>query len=130
MMTHTMSAAKFEAWLERYRAAWEGRDPRAAAELFTADAEYYWTPFDPPQRGRAEIAAAWEGAVNQQKDVQFTSEVLAVAGATGIARWHAKLTAVPSGDLVQLDGVLVAEFADDTRCRVFREWWHSIGRPY
>lgn len=126
----TIDASAFDAWLRSYGAAWEGRDARAAAALFTPDAEYFWTPFDPPQSGQGAIAAAWEGAVSQQKDIHFTYSVLAVSGATGIARWHTNLTAVPSGEPVQIDGILVAEFADSSRCRLFREWWHSVGKPY
>ena len=68
--------------------------------------------------------------MSQQKNVQFTFEVLATRGAQGIARWHTNLTNLPSGDPVQIDGVLIAEFADAQHCRVFREWWHSVGKPY
>ena len=52
---YALTVADFEAWLRGYKKAWEGRDAEAAAALFTPDAEYYWTPFDPPQRGRAAI---------------------------------------------------------------------------
>lgn len=130
MNAQNITTQTFENWLRGYKAAWEGRDSRAATELFTDQAEYYWTPFVPPQRGKGEIAAAWEGAVRQQKDVQFTFEVLAVSGATGIARWHTRLTSVPSNERVEIDGILLAEFAEPMRCCSFREWWHSEGKPY
>ena len=79
----TLTRDAFDSWLQAYRAAWEERQPQAAASLFTAQgAEYYWTPFDPPQRGREEIAAAWHGAVTQQRDIHMTFEVLAVDGGT------------------------------------------------
>ena len=106
----TLTGADFESWLRGYGKAWEGRDADAAAALFTPDAEYYWTPFDPPQRGRAEIAAAWNGAVQGQRDIAFEFDVLAAAGARGSAHWH--------------DGILIAEFAAEGQCRIFREWWH------
>jgi ketosteroid isomerase-like protein len=128
-MKTEVTARSFESWLRSYQAAWEGRDPRAAGELFTADAEYYWTPFDPPQRGPAEIAAAWAGAVAHQKDVRFAFTVLALAGASGIAHWHASFHTLPSGERVDLDGIFVVEFADPSRCRVFREWWHRVAQP-
>ena len=51
---------------------------------------YYWTPFDPPQRGRAEIAAAWSGAVRGQRDIAFEFDVLAAAGDRGSAHWHTR----------------------------------------
>lgn len=122
---HAISAADFDAWLRAYRAAWQGRDSKAAVRIFTDDAEYYWTPLDPPQRGHAGIAAAWEGAVSQQRDITFRYEILAVDGATGIAKWRADFTRLPAQAKVVIDGVLTAEFADAAHCSVFREWWHS-----
>ncbi len=125
---HSLNATDFQSWLRGYKRAWESRDSAAAAALFTTDAEYYWTPFDPPQAGRVEIAAAWEGAVLGQKDITFEYEVLAVAGGRGIARWHTRLTSVPQGEKVELDGILIAEFASPGQCCTFREWWHLRGK--
>lgn len=116
----------FDAWLKRYGEAWEGRDPAAAAKLFTPDAAYHWTPHDPPQRGPEQIAQAWDGAVSRQSDIRFTYEVLAVTGSTGIAHWHARFKAVPGGETVNIDGMLTAELDGTQRCRVFREWWHMV----
>ncbi len=124
-----MTIADFERWLHAYGQAWEGRDPAAAARLFTDDAEYYWTPLDPPQRGPAGIAGAWQAAVSQQRDVKFRYQVLAVNGATGIARWRADFTRLPAQSKVRIEGVLTAELVDGARCRVFREWWHSAETP-
>jgi hypothetical protein len=31
---------------------------------------------------------------------------------------------VPDGAPVELDGILIAEFASTGQCRTFREWWH------
>lgn len=120
-----ITAAEFAAWLGAYRRAWEGRDPAAAALLFTEDSEYHWTPLDPPQRGRAEIAAAWEGAVSRQRDIRFTFDILAVAGSKGIAAWRAEFTRLPAAAAVRIEGVLTADFAAPGQCRIFREWWHS-----
>lgn len=126
----TLTHDEFESWLQAYQAAWEGRDAQAAASLFSPGAEYYWTPFDPPQRGRDGVAAAWNGAVMHQRDIHMTFEVLAVEGKRGIAKWHTNFTAVPSNEPVQLDGILIAEFDGPQQCRVFREWWHQANKPY
>lgn len=122
-----LTTQQFDAWLRGYKAAWESRDPQAAAALFTADAEYYWTPFDPPHRGHSAIAAAWQGAVSQQKDVHFSYTVLAVDGARGIAHWHTRFNAIASGAAMQLDGIMAVELASPSQCRLFREWWHLKG---
>ena len=119
----------FDTWLRGYKNAWEKRDPAAAAALFTPDAEYYWTPFDPPHPGRPGIAGAWEAAVANQKDVTFEYSVVAVTGASGIARWHTRFTSVPEGGAVELDGVFITEFVSPGQCRTFREWWHVQSKP-
>ncbi|HXV41283.1 MAG TPA: nuclear transport factor 2 family protein [Steroidobacteraceae bacterium] len=126
---NAISAADFDAWLRAYGAAWQGRDSKAAVSIFTEDALYYWTPLDPPQRAHAGIAAAWDGAVSQQKDITFRFQVLAVTGATGIATWRADFTRLPTGAKVVIEGVLTAEFAAPGKCRLFREWWHAAETP-
>jgi uncharacterized protein (TIGR02246 family) len=125
---HALTLTDFERWLNGYKAAWEKRDPAAAAALFTPDARYFWTPFDPPQTGRAQIAAVWEAAVSAQKDIAFDFNVFAVAGARGCAQWHVRLTSVPQGERVEMDGIVIADFAAAGQCHTFREWWHLRGK--
>ena len=120
-----MRKEDFARWLRRYGEAWEKRDAKAATALFTEDAEYYWIPFGPPKRGLGEIETAWAGATAQQRDVRFTFQILATPGSLGIARWHTDLVRPVTSHAVELDGVLIAEFDDSRRCRVFREWWHT-----
>jgi hypothetical protein len=120
-----MTRESFDDWLRRYGAAWEGRDPETAATLFSADAEYYWTPFSPPKRGPSEIARAWAEATSRQRDIRFRCRVLGFDGRTGIAQWSTRLVRLHLGREVEIDGVLLAEFDGAGLCRVFREWWHG-----
>jgi uncharacterized protein (TIGR02246 family) len=114
----------FRAWLDDYGRAWEAQDPEASAALYREDALYFETPFDEPMRGVAAIRDYSAEAAAAQKDVKFGADVLAVSGDTGIARWRASFTRVPSGMRVELDGVFLVTFDDAGRCREFREWWH------
>lgn len=120
-----MDRLKLEGWLGRYGRAWEGRDPKAAAALFEETAEYYETPFEPPFRGRDEIRRYWRGATNSQRDISFSHEVLSVTASTGVARWKADFSRIPTGQRVRLDGVFVLTFNEAGLCIVLREWWHS-----
>jgi ketosteroid isomerase-like protein len=129
MGDYAATVEQFTQWLRAYQSAWEGRDPAAAARLFTDDARYHWMPLLPPQQGPAEIAAAWDGAVGQQRDIRFTFAVFGVSGATGMATWRADFTRLPDQFKVRIEGVLLAEFAAPGKCRVFREWWHSAESP-
>ncbi len=127
--TYVATVEQFTAWLRGYQAAWQGKDLAAAAKLFSDDARYYWTPLVPPQKGPAEIAAAWGAAIAQQRDIRFTFDVFGVSGATGMATWRADFVRVPDQFRVRFEGVLSAEFASAGQCRVFREWWHSAESP-
>ena len=124
-----MTHGDFTRWLNAYGQAWTTGDPDAAVRLFSADAAYFETPFDPPMIGTAAIHRYWtEGAKNAQTGVTFSATVLDVRDATGLARWQASFRRVPSGASVELDGVLIARFGDDLRCNEFREWWHRRER--
>ena len=125
----TLDDAAFAAWLDRYKAAWEQRDPAAAADLFTETASYRETPYDPPFEGRAAIEAYWAKAVAGQRDVRFSHEVLACAENRGLCRWHATFTAAAGGDTIDLDGIFHCRFADERRVDAFEEWWHLKATP-
>jgi ketosteroid isomerase-like protein len=121
------STATLERWLAGYEQAWESRDAARAAELFTADARYHEMPFDAPKIGQNAIRDYWSTVTADQRDIDFRSQVVAVDGTTGVARWSATLTAISSGARVELDGVFVLTFAADGRCTELREWWHVRG---
>jgi hypothetical protein len=129
MNAYVATVEQFTQWLRAYQSAWESRNSAAAARLFTDDARYYWTPLVPPQQGPGEIAAAWDAAVSEQRDIRFSFDVFGVSGATGMARWRADFTRLPNRYKVRIEGVLAAEFESGGQCRVFREWWHSEESP-
>jgi limonene-1,2-epoxide hydrolase len=115
----------FKQWLDALGHAWEGRDPDAAARLFTENATYQETPFEEPMRGQAAIRAYWEEVPRGQDQVKFACEVLAFDGqGEGIAHWRASFARVPSGVRVELDGILVVQLDESGLCTEFREWWH------
>ena len=121
----SLALSDFRKWLDAYGAAWEKGDAAAAADLFSEDARYYETPFQEPMVGKEAIHSYWrEGAGESQRDVYFQYEDVAVSENKGLAQWRASFDRLPSGNHVELDGFLSAEFDDAGRCSVFREWWH------
>jgi len=120
----------FGSWLHRYGEAWIAGDPQAALKLFTDDAAYYETPFEPPMVGSDAIRRYWtEGAQDSQRNVTFAAQPIGFGGDTAYARWQATFVRLPLGSFVELDGVLAVSFAPDGRCCEFREWWHRRETP-
>ena len=124
MSAQELTIAALQAWLTRYGQAWEQRDPAQAAALFTENAPYHEMPFDAPKAGRAGIRDYWTTVTADQRDVDFKSQVVAVNGRTGVARWSASLKSASSGARVELDGVFVLQFDASGLCSELREWWH------
>jgi uncharacterized protein (TIGR02246 family) len=120
-----MERTSFESWLEEYGRAWRGRNPQAAANLFTDDGTYQVTPFVEPMRGRAAIFEYWSEVARTEENVQFGYEVLAVTPEVGIARWWASFVIVPPGLQTKLDGIFLIFLDANGRCRSLREWWHK-----
>lgn len=120
-----LSPAALEAWLARYKQAWEQRDPGQAAALFTEDAPYHEMPFDAPKAGRTGIRDYWATVTADQRNIEFKSQVIAVNGPTGVARWSASLSSAASGARIELDGAFVLQFDGSSGlCSELREWWH------
>ena len=121
-----MERDSFKSWLDSYGQAWMGRDPQAAAALYTDDATYEVTPFNEPIRGRAAIYEYWDGVAKTEERIQFGYEVLAVTTEHGIARWWASFVIVPPGLETKLDGIFLISLDSDGRCQSLREWWHKL----
>ena len=119
-----VSRTTAERWLQGYKGAWENRDPAAAGRLFTPEATYRETPFEAAFEGRSAIERYWAGAVAGQRDVRFTSEVLACSGQQALAHWHVAFTVADGDAQVELDGIFRLWFASEELVERFEEWWH------
>jgi hypothetical protein len=120
-----MESKMFDSWLEAYGRAWMGRNPQAAADLFTEEGAYQVTPFVEPMRGRSAIFDYWAHVTETERNIQFGHEILAVTEESGIARWWATFLIVPQGLQTKLDGIFVINLDGDGRCTALREWWHK-----
>jgi hypothetical protein len=128
-MSYSLTRADFADWLDRYGTAWEQRHPENASNLFTEAATYHEMPYDAPIEGRAAIAEYWAKAVAGQRDVRFTSEVLACEEDRGLCHWHATFAAAEGGATIDLDGIFHCSFADAAHVAAFEEWWHLKVTP-
>lgn len=125
---HIPTDTAFSRWLTAYGKAWSAREPEAMVALFSPNAAYREDPFDSATSGRAAIRADWVDIARHQQDIHFRYEVLSTNEQRGIAHWIASFVRRPSGEAVQLDGILMATFNPAGECTEFREWWHRRTR--
>jgi ketosteroid isomerase-like protein len=119
-----MDRAGFQRWLDRYVEAWRSGDPAQIGELFSADATYFWSPWDEPGRGRDAIVRAWTENPDPPGSWQARYEVLAVDGDVGVAQGRTHYLEDRDGMAgKRYDNIFVCRFDAQGRCREFTEWY-------
>ena len=124
-----MTRADVQRWLDRYVAAWKSYDSTEIADLFSADAEYRYHPWDDPVRGREAIVADWIAPVGSasSRDAEGTYDAAYEAWAVDGDRAVAVGTSDYSTDASRTTrdrryhNVYLLEFDADGRCRSFTE---------
>lgn len=111
--------------LERYKRAWEQRDPDLAMELYRADAEVRLDPFQEPVTGANAIRAIWNDVAATQENVEFDAERVWVSGNTVLANWHAAFTQRANADRVRIRGFSTFELDDQGLIQRAKQWAQS-----
>jgi ketosteroid isomerase-like protein len=112
-------------WVAGYEQAWRAGDLDAIAALFTEDARYRRSPYEPAEVGHAAIRALWL----EDDDQTFTvrAEPIAVEGRGAVVRLEVRY-----GDPVRQEyrDLWVLRFAADGRVEDFEEWAYWPGKRY
>ncbi len=115
-------------WLAGYEAAWRSPGTASLANLFTADASYLQSPYEPPVTGLDAIARMWD-AEREGPDEVFTlaTDILAVDGPVAVVRAEVRY-----GDPLRQEyrDLWVIRLDDDGRCSWFEEWPYWPERPF
>jgi ketosteroid isomerase-like protein len=112
-------------WVAGYERAWRAGDVGAVAGLFTPDARYRRSPYEPDEVGHAAIGAFWRADEGETFTVE--AEPVAVEGSNAVVRLQVRY-----GDPVyeEYRDLWVLRFAADGRVEDFEEWAYWPGRPY
>ena len=107
-------------WLAGYEAAWRAPGTAGLARLFTEDATYLQSPYQPPVTGLDAIGRMWE-TEREGPDEVFTlaADIVAVDGLVAVVRAEVRYGDPPTQEYRDL---WVIRFAGDGRCAWFEEW--------
>ena len=130
-----MNREAVQSWLDRYVEAWRTYDPALIGDLFSADAEYRYHPYDEPVRGRDEIVRSWLAPTDNEsvRDEPGTFDARyapwAIDGDRAVAIGESSYwTDASHATLDQVfDNAYLLEFDGEGRCRSFTEFY--IKRP-
>ena len=112
-------------WVAGYERAWREGDVEAVEGLFTEQAAYRPSPYEPSEVGHEAIKAFWLD--DEGTSFTMVAAVVAVDGDTAVVRvdvsYHAP---VPQ----EYRDLWVLRFADDGRVTDFEEWAYWPGKAY
>jgi len=108
--------------LERYKRAWEERNPERAMELYRDDAEFRLDPFDEPAQGANAIRAIWNDVAETQANVEFDAERTWAVGRTVLASWHVAFTRRGSAERVRIRGFSTFELDESGLIERAKQW--------
>ncbi|HEY9409425.1 MAG TPA: nuclear transport factor 2 family protein [Jiangellaceae bacterium] len=112
-------------WVAGYERAWRDGDTTAVESLFTEDARYRRSPYEPDDIGHDGIKEFW--TEDDGESFTMRAEPLAVEGQSAVVRVE-----VVYGDPVRQEyrDLWVLRFAADGRVDDFEEWAYWPGKPY
>ena len=119
----TLDRSAFQAWLDRYVAAWKSYDAQEIGDLFSEDAEYRYHPQDQPVRGRDEIVKSWLDNKDEPGTFDAAYEPLAIDGENHVARGWSRYFDGQGKLADEYINIYLCTFDDEGRCREFTEWW-------
>jgi hypothetical protein len=117
-----LSASDVDAWLEKYRRAWEEADVDAAAALFTDDAVYRSSAFREPHEGTAAIRDYWSRTADQLGTRVTIGSPIVEGCRVAVEFWATSTDDDGEGTLA---GILFLRFGPDGRCEALREAWNT-----
>ena len=124
----TIDAATLMAWVAEYEHAWRTPGTDLLDRLFTEDATYLVTPYEPEVVGLPAIRVFWDDERDGPEEVfTMSAEPVACSGDTGVVRVQVRYGEPVVQEYLDL---WVVRFGADGRAMRFEEWpfWPAHGR--
>jgi limonene-1,2-epoxide hydrolase len=113
-------------FVDRYKRAWEARDPELAMALYRDDAEVRLDPFADPAHGANEIRAIWNDVAATQDHVEFDAERVWAVERTILTSWHAAFTRRATAERVRIRGFSMFELDDAGLIQRAKQWAQAL----
>lgn len=99
------------------------KDTQIIADICFDNVEYHETPFGKPYTSPAAVKKLWQEVPDNQKDIKFKYDIVAITVKAGVAHWQAEYTRIKNNEKVILDGIFFVELNKQGLCTKFRQWW-------
>ncbi len=118
-----LDAVTVTQWLDAYIRAWKSYHPDDIGVLFSADAIYYYTPFDTPLIGRQAIIDSW--LTNQDPPGSYDAhyQPVMIQGDTAVTNGRSRYFYADGSLETEFDNIFILRFNAQNQVREFREWY-------
>ena len=108
--------------MDAFMEGWKNRDVERVMATIAEDCAYYETVFDEPCRDIDAIRRLWEVVPENQKDIEYSYEILAENEENGSIHFRLTRTVLPAGNRVEMDGIFQVSLDEAGRCTYFKQW--------
>ncbi len=114
--------------VQKYREAWEQRDPKLLKAVFAPDAIYQYRPWE-AARGLQEIEKYWKDKVMTQRSVRFDVLRERIQGNEVWLEWNAVVGLSEGESSANLSGAMILDLDSDLRIKKLTEYYFKTDKP-
>jgi hypothetical protein len=115
---------RYEKWVRAMMNSWQNLDGAKTADLFALDVTYYETLDTAPCSSWEVVAKLWEVVPVNQKDIEYSFEVICHDEICGIVNWKMNRKLIAESKIIKqyIDGIFQIKLDDDEKCCFFKQW--------
>lgn len=112
----------YEKWTKEFMDSWKELDYERTLETLSKDVLYYENPLDKPCSNFEEVTNLWNVVADNQKDVEYTFEILVFNEETCIINWQMTRTMTKANTKQEIDGIFQIKLDNYGKCTYFKQW--------
>ncbi len=112
---------RYDEWMKKFMEGWKHLDWRAVLSVLDKKVEYYENPIDEPCRDFDEVTKLWSVVAENQRDIEYSYEILACDDEKCLINWRMTRTMLPETKQA-IDGSFQAAVNGDGKCTFFKQW--------
>lgn len=113
---------KYNNWIKSFMDGWKNRDVEAVMKTISKDCKYYESVFEEPCSNLNAIKKLWEVVPTNQKDIEYTYEILSENDNFCLINIKVERTVLPSEVRQKINGIFQVSLDKDGLCSYFKQW--------
>lgn len=105
---------------------WKNRDVESVMKIISKDCKYYESVFEEPCKNIDEIKKLWEVVPVNQKDIEYSYEILSEDDNFCLINFKLERTILPSETRQKIDGIFQISLDQDGLLNYFKQWRTTI----